>query len=132
MESISIHTPSRNAFVEITDDVQRWLSMRDFRDGILMAFVPHTTAGITLNENADPNVISDMLNDLERLAPRNQGYYRHREGNSSSHLRASLVGFSVVVPIEAGRLKLGTWQGIYLGEFDGPRQRRILLQVIPA
>ncbi len=90
--------------------------------------MPHTTAGLTINENADPDVTIDLLNSLERLVPVN-GNYRHAEGNSDAHLKASLMGFSLMVPIIDGRLALGTWQGIYFCEFDGPRQRKLLIGI---
>lgn len=98
------------------------------KNGVCLLFVPHTTAGITLNENTDPDVVTDLLRLLDRMAPR-QGNYRHAEGNSDAHLKASLLGFSCSVPIIEGRLALGTWQGIYLCEFDGPRLRRIKIGV---
>jgi secondary thiamine-phosphate synthase enzyme len=100
-------------------------------DGLLVVFVPHTTAGLTINENADPNVQQDMLADLERLVPVEQTYYRHFEGNSASHLKTSAVGSSLSIIIEGGGLLLGTWQGIYLCEFDGPRTRTVRLKLIP-
>ena len=92
--------------------------------GAVIVFVPHTTAGVTINEGADPSVVRDILESLRRLVPRDAGY-RHGEGNSDAHIKASLVGSSVTVPLEHGRLRLGTWQSIYLAEFDGPRTRRV-------
>ena len=93
-------------------------------DGVVTVFIPHTTCGVTINENADPDVVIDMLAALERMVPWEAGY-RHGEGNSAAHVKASLMGFSVQVPVADGRLQLGTWQGIYLCEFDGPRVREV-------
>jgi secondary thiamine-phosphate synthase enzyme len=93
-------------------------------DGVVMVFAPHTTAGITINENADPDVMADVREALERAVPW-RANYRHGEGNAAAHVKASLVGSSALVPVESGRLRLGTWQGIYLCEFDGPRTRQV-------
>jgi secondary thiamine-phosphate synthase enzyme len=128
---LNVQTPSKNCFVEITSQVQSFLTEDPFNAGIIVIYVPHTTAGITINENADPNVVRDFLADLDRLVPQNQGYYRHFEGNSAAHLKASMMGSSVTVIVEEGRMQLGRWQGIYLCEFDGPRTRRVLLEIIP-
>ena len=97
----------------------------------MLVYVPHTTAGITINENADPDVVHDMLLTLDRLVPRNAAGYRHAEGNSDSHVKASMMGTSCQVIVDSGRLVLGTWQGIYLCEFDGPRERQVHLQMLP-
>jgi secondary thiamine-phosphate synthase enzyme len=129
--TLNIPSPRKTAFVEITDRIRSMVSNEQFKHRIIVAFVPHTTAGITINENADPNVVRDMLADLERLLPHDQEYYRHFEGNSASHLKASIFGSSVTLLVEDGQLALGTWQGIYLCEFDGPRNRRLYLQFIP-
>ncbi len=128
---ISVETPAHNAFVEITAKVKTIVHESEIEDGIALIFVPHTTAGITLNENADPNVVRDMLTDLNRIAPDDQSYYRHFEGNSASHLKTSFVGNNLVIIIEGGNIVLGRWQGIYLCEFDGPRTRRVHLKIIP-
>jgi secondary thiamine-phosphate synthase enzyme len=101
------------------------------KEGACLVYVPHTTAGITINENADPAVRLDIMSTLDRAVPW-QGPYRHAEGNSAAHVKASLVGFSILVPISGGRLVLGTWQGIYFCEFDGPRTRKVHVQVLPA
>ncbi|MCL6591169.1 MAG: secondary thiamine-phosphate synthase enzyme YjbQ [Firmicutes bacterium] len=121
---IIIATQERVQLVDVTTLVSRELKQTTIRDGICHLFVPHTTAGITVNENADPDVVTDIIRTLERLIPR-EGNYRHREGNSDAHLKASLVGFSCEIPIISGNLALGTWQGIYFCEFDGPRRRKI-------
>ncbi len=130
MEALTIQTSSRTDLVPITQQVQRVVAQAGFDQGLAHVYVPHTTAGVTLNENADPDVVHDMIEDLERLVPWQQAYYRHREGNSAAHVKATLVGSSVTVPVLGGRLTLGTWQGIYLCEFDGPRARRVLVTLI--
>lgn len=128
--TLNIQTPSQTSFVEITGRVQDALSDEQFEDGIIVVYVPHTTSGITINENADPNVVRDFLMDLDRLIPQSQPYYRHYEGNSAAHLKASLMGSSVTVIVEKGKMCLGTWQGIYLCEFDGPRNRRVMIKLL--
>ena len=130
LETLSIKTTSRNQFVELTRQIRSLLNdelSRDasFRDGEVIVYVPHTTAGVTINENADPDVVHDFLLTLERLVPKDAAGYRHAEGNSDSHVKASMMGFSATVHIEDGQLVLGTWQGIYLCEFDGPRTRQV-------
>jgi len=129
--TLSVQTPSRNSFVEITGRIQDLLAEEGWDEGILLVFVAHTTAGITINENADPNVVRDFLADLDRLVPLHQSYYRHFEGNSAAHLKASLMGSSVSIIVENGRMILGRWQGIYLCEFDGPRNRQVHLKFLP-
>ena len=123
MKSVTLRTHKRSEFVDITGQVQEVINQEKLRNGAAMVFVPHTTAGITINENADPSVVTDLLESLGRLIPE-QGNYRHSEGNSDSHCKASLMGCSVVVPVKNGELVLGTWQGIYFCEFDGPRSRK--------
>ena len=127
----TVQTPQKSAFIEITNQVGSLITQEGFESGMVLVCVPHTTAGITINENADPNVVQDFLADLDRLVPIKQKYYRHYEGNSAAHLKTSMMGSSVAVIVEAGRLLLGTWQGIYLCEFDGPRNRRINVKLIP-
>ena len=122
---IPIHTPEREIFLDITDRVETAVGQSHPRfSGLVGVYVPHTTAGVTINEGADPSVVRDIVESLRRLVPRDAGY-RHGEGNSDAHIKASLVGSSVLVPVEEGRLRLGTWQSIYLAEFDGPRNRRV-------
>ena len=125
----SVTTRDREGFADITSDVAREVETSGVAEGIVTVFVRHTTAGVTINENADPDVIRDMLDTLCRLAPKDSGY-RHAEGNSDSHMKASLMGSSVSVPVEGGRMVLGRWQGIYLCEFDGPRAREIVVKVV--
>jgi secondary thiamine-phosphate synthase enzyme len=129
---LTVATPAREVFVDITHSVQAALRQAaPGLDGLVSLFVPHTTAGVTINEGADPSVIRDMADGLARLVPRDAGY-RHAEGNSDAHIKASLMGSQVTVPVQAGRLRLGTWQAVYLAEFDGPRTRKVWLTPIPA
>jgi secondary thiamine-phosphate synthase enzyme len=125
---IDVSTGSRNQFVEITGRVADVVEKSGVQSGTCHVYVPHTTAGLTINENADPDVARDILADLARLVPA-EGDYRHAEGNSDAHIKASLVGFSAMVPVVDGRPALGTWQGVYLCEFDGARRRRVLVGV---
>lgn len=131
METIHIKTSARCRLVDITDDVNHRLAANGWSDGILLIFTPHTTAGITINENADPDVRSDMTMFLNRLIP-NLSEFKHDEGNSDSHIKSTLTGASETVIVENCRLKLGKWQGIYFCEFDGPRNREIWLKFISA
>lgn len=107
------------------------LRKSELREGVLIAFIPHTTAGILINENADPDVKQDILESLERIIPF-EARYRHREGNSAAHIKASLVGSSVTVPVTGGSLKLGTWQSVFFAEFDGPRRRKVWITPLPS
>jgi secondary thiamine-phosphate synthase enzyme len=116
--------------IELTANVAAAVDRNAIRSGMAIVYVAHTTAAITINENADPDVKTDFLRKLEAMIPQNESYYRHDEGNSDSHLKASLVGQSVTVLIEHGKLQLGRWQGIYLCEFDGPRERRVLIKLV--
>ncbi len=131
MESIEISTRSRAEVVEITSQVQEAVARSEVARGVVFVFSAHTTAGLTVNEHADPDVMADVLSVLEKLAPA-QGAYAHMEGNSDAHVKASLVGNSVSLPVEEGRLALGSWQGVFFCEFDGPRRRRALVQVLGA
>lgn len=114
--------------IEVTHLIEEVIKECSGQDGCVIAFVPHTTAGITINENADPDVVHDMLLTLEELVPEHRRGYRHGEGNSDSHVKASMMGSSTTVFFEKGQLVLGTWQGIYFCEFDGPRTRQLLVQ----
>lgn len=125
-----VRTTAREQFIDITARVTERVRAADAANGAVYVFCPHTTAAVTINENADPDVTADLTDGLARIAPRNAGW-RHREGNSDGHLKSSLVGPGVLVPLEAGRLALGTWQGVYLCEFDGPRTRTIDVTVLP-
>jgi secondary thiamine-phosphate synthase enzyme len=127
---ISVRTPEREVLVDITARVEAVIAQaHPGFTGMATVFVPHTTAGVTINEGADPTVVRDIVEHLRRLVPR-EGGFRHAEGNSDAHIKSSLMGSSVLVPVEDGRLRLGTWQSIYLAEFDGPRNRRVW--VMPA
>ncbi len=129
MEILPIRTSERNEFVDITGQVQRCVTKAGFSDGFVCIFVPHTTAGVTINENADPDVVVDVLDTLAKVIPERAGY-RHVEGNSDSHVKSSLIAPSLVVIVEKGSLQLGTWQGIYFAEFDGPRNRQCWIKMV--
>ena len=129
MEKINIKTNSRIDLIDITDKVQTAVSKSKVKDGICFIFCPHTTAGLTINENADPSVRRDIMNALTRLVPANAGY-SHTEGNADSHIKSSLFGSSLTVFIQDGQLAFGTWQGIYFCEGDGPRSREVWITVI--
>ena len=126
MKTITIQTTRRCEIVDITRLVAAQLPA-DLAEGICHVYCPHTTAAVTVNENYDPDVKHDLLEKLDRLIPERESYYQHEEGNSDAHLKSSLVGFSQMVPFRNGRLELGTWQGIYFCEFDGPRSRTVRL-----
>lgn len=126
---LEVRTPSGVAFVEITGRLEAVLAESGVRDGLCVVYVPHTTAGVTINENADPSVVRDIIRGLEKAVP-DGASYEHAEGNSPAHIKASLVGCSLSIPVEEGRLSLGTWQGVYLCEFDGPRTRRVVVKVL--
>jgi secondary thiamine-phosphate synthase enzyme len=127
MNEITVQTKSRTAFIDITRDVQLFVEGKNIKNGLITVFVPHTTAGVTINENADPDVTADMESVLDRMVPWSGGY-RHREGNTAAHVKASLTGSSAQVIVENGQLRLGTWQSIYFCEFDGPRTRKVWLR----
>ncbi|MBC7246263.1 MAG: YjbQ family protein [Actinobacteria bacterium] len=127
--TIEVSTTSRSQLVDITSRVREVVRKTGMKDGACLVYVPHTTAGVTINEAADPAVAADILGHLEKLVPRGGGY-RHREGNADAHIKASLMGFSAAVPVAGGDLELGTWQGIFLCEFDGPRRRKVKVRVI--
>ena len=130
LKTETLNTQQRSQMIDVTDRVQQWVGSERILDGMAIVYVPHTTAAVTINENADPDVKSDMLKKLETLIPKNEPYYRHGEGNSDSHVKTSLVGNSVTVLINSGSLLLGQWQGIYFCEFDGPRQRQLQIKII--
>jgi secondary thiamine-phosphate synthase enzyme len=129
METIQIKTPAHSAAVDITGAVSAKLKENGIQNGICLVYVPHTTAGVIINEGADPDVIDDVLNTLDKMVPW-RGGYRHSEGNSAAHMKSILVGGSVQVIIESGRLVLGTWEKIFLCEFDGPRTRKVHIQCV--
>ncbi len=124
---INVKSKTRNEFIDITEIVQEIIKEAGIKDGLCCLYVPHTTAGITINEGADPSVQRDIINNLSRLVPYDMNY-AHREGNADAHIKSTIVGSSVNVIIEDGKLMLGTWQAIFFCEFDGPRHRRILVK----
>lgn len=130
LKRLEVQTTSRVQLVDVTSQVKNFLRVEGIPSGILTLYVPHTTCGITINENADPSVKEDIISVLARLIPYGADY-RHAEGNSDAHIKASLLGSSVMAIVESGSLVLGTWQGIFLAEFDGPRKRSIIMKVIP-
>lgn len=129
MEILSIKTDSRTELVDITGQVQAAIRKQKWQDGIVTVFVPHTTAGVIINENADPSVQRDIIKQLSKIAPVDAGY-THSEDNSDGHIKSSLVGCSLNVIVENGTLVLGTWQCIYFAEFDGPRSRKVYLKFV--
>jgi secondary thiamine-phosphate synthase enzyme len=133
LPSLEVATRAAHDLVDVSAEIQAALRAAGARDGILVAYVPHTTAGITVQENADPDVQADLLLALENAVPASpaRGAFRHAEGNSDAHVKASLVGSSVTLLVDGGRLVLGTWQGVFLCEFDGPRRRTVHLKVVP-
>lgn len=129
LQTIQVNTPDRSAAVDITELVSRKVQDSGVMSGVCLVYIPHTTAGVTVNEGADPAVMEDVLNSLDKLAPWRAGY-KHAEGNSAAHIKAILVGGSVQIIIDNGRLLLGTWEHIFLCEFDGPRTRKIRIKII--
>ena len=124
-----IRTSKHTQMLDITREVQRAVTESGVRDGICTVFIPHTTAAVTINENADPDVVRDFTMELNKIVPWEDGYH-HMEGNSAAHLKSSMIGFSEQIIIEDGRLLLGTWQGIYFCEFDGPRSRKCFVKIM--
>ena len=129
MKSLSIQTQKHTQFLDITRAVQSAVSAQNIKDGVVTIFIPHTTAGVTINENADPDVVSDLADALDRVVPWN-GEYKHSEGNAAAHVKASMMGSSIQVIVDEGLLRLGTWQALYFCEFDGPRSRNVWIQVV--
>jgi len=125
--TLSVTTRNRSEMIDITSKIEEELNRSGLKDGVCFLFVPHTTAGITINESADPGVATDIQEMLNKLIPW-EGSYRHLEGNSAAHIKSSLIGNSVMVFVESGHLKLGTWQGIFFCEFDGPRSRKLYIK----
>ncbi|HXF43020.1 MAG TPA: secondary thiamine-phosphate synthase enzyme YjbQ [Pyrinomonadaceae bacterium] len=132
MKKLFIETSRREDFIEITDKVEEFLANAEFETGFVNIFTRHTTCGITINENADEDVKSDLIKLLAELAPRHKSYFKHAEQNSDAHAKASLIGSSATVPFENRKLLLGRWQGIFLCEFDGPRKREVIVGIIEA
>jgi secondary thiamine-phosphate synthase enzyme len=124
-----VKTSKREEIIDVTELIKKHIKLSNVKDGICVLFVPHTTCGITINENADPSVKSDFLNHMKKLIPQ-QGNYLHSEGNSDAHIKSILVGPSLTLLIWDSQLVLGTWQGIYFCEFDGPRTRKLLISIL--
>jgi secondary thiamine-phosphate synthase enzyme len=129
MQTFQVRTSSQTEFVDITRSVQEAVKKTGVAEGICIIFIPHTTAGVTINENADPSVVQDIIMELNKIVPF-KDQYRHMEGNSPAHIKATLVGCSQMVFVESGKLVLGTWQGIFFCEFDGPRSRNVHVKVL--
>jgi len=130
MKAFTIRTNKHAEFLEITDRLQEAVDESGIKEGVCVAVVPHTTAGITINENADPDVVADMIYALDKAVPWKDPQYQHGEGNTAAHIKSSLMGHSVQVIVREGRLQFGTWQGVYFCEFDGPRSRNLWVTVI--
>ncbi len=129
METILVRTSRQVELIDITSSVRSVVSKSGILTGMCTVFVPHTTAGVTINENADPSVRRDIIKELDKVVPYDDGY-AHSEGNSAAHIKASLMGVSQNIIIDAGNLQLGTWQGVYFCEFDGPRSRKVYVKIM--
>jgi len=128
LEQFTVRTPSHACMIDITSQVRQIVAQSGVAEGWCIVYIPHTTAGVTINENADPTVQSDILQALDRMVPW-RGGYEHAEGNAAAHVKASLLGSSQTVLVVGGQLRLGIWQGVFLAEFDGPRARRVWVKV---
>jgi secondary thiamine-phosphate synthase enzyme len=127
--TFNVQTTGRDEMIDITPRVVEAIAQSSVVSGQVTVYIPHTTAGVTINENADPDVIHDMLGALDKAVPWRESFYQHGEGNSAAHVKSSMVGCSAVVPIVSGRMALGTWQSVFFCEFDGPRTRRVIVSV---
>jgi secondary thiamine-phosphate synthase enzyme len=130
MKQFNVRTNSRSEMIDITGRIRTLLKESKIRSGICHVFVPHTTAAVTINENADPDVPRDILMELDKIVPLND-HYRHGEGNSAAHIKSSLVGASEMIFVDDGELVLGTWQSVFFCEFDGPRTRKVIVKLTP-
>ena len=130
LQTFSVRPSTRNEMLDVTDRLEKVIRSTSLLEGMLIVYVPHTTAAVTINENADPDVKSDLLAKLSALVPKAETYYRHAEGNSDSHLKAAMLGHSATVLVEGGTLVLGRWQGVYFCEFDGPRERELMIKAV--
>lgn len=128
MQEIAVTTRQRVEFIDITAQVEKLVAAAAIQEGICLVYCPHTTAAVTINENADPDVSRDIMHKLNQLIPPNE-HYRHREGNADAHIKSSLIGNTQSVIVINGRMQLGTWQGLYFCEFDGPRRRKVWITV---
>ena len=129
MEKLTVQSNDRTSIIDITHQIQALVQENGIKNGICYIFIPHTTAGVTINENADPDVKSDMLMEINKVIPFTDSY-RHMEGNSAAHIKATLFGNSEMIIINTGRLQLGTWQGVFFCEFDGPRTRKVWVKFV--
>ena len=129
-QTIEVRTDTRDAMIDVTSQVNALVHRNEIRVGLAIIYCPHTTAGVAINENADPDVQRDVLAKLSAMIPPREAYYRHGEGNSDSHVKAILTGNSATLLIDAGQLVLGRWQGLYFMEFDGPRERQLIVRLI--
>jgi len=127
---LNVRTPSHTTFINITREVKAFVEERGIKEGLCIIYVPHTTAAVFINEGADPDVVRDIAYKLNQLVEWDDPNYRHMEGNSAAHIKSAIIGNSRVIPIVDGKLVLGTWEAIFLAEFDGPRTRRVVVQVI--
>ena len=127
--TFDVQTTGRDEMIDLTPRVVEAIAQSGIVSGQVTVYIPHTTAGVTINENADPDVIHDMLGALDKAVPWRESFYQHGEGNSAAHVKSSMVGCSAVVPIVSGRMALGTWQSVFFCEFDGPRTRRVIVSV---
>ena len=126
---LNVNTTKHTQMLDITDMVQKAVTESGVESGVCTVFIPHTTAAVTINENADPDVVRDFTTEINKIVPWEDGYH-HMEGNSAAHLKSSMIGFSEQIIIDKGRLVLGTWQGIYFCEYDGPRYRKVYIKII--
>ncbi len=131
MITLDVRTKRRCEFVDVTEQIRRCVADADVEQGLCVCFVPHTTAAVTIQENADPDVTRDLDYKLGELIPQDDRHFRHSEGNSDAHLKSSILGASQTILVQGGRLVLGTWQAIYFAEFDGPRHRKMHVEVVP-
>jgi secondary thiamine-phosphate synthase enzyme len=131
MEKITLATKAHTSFTDITDHISDIIVKYKFNKGLCYIFVPHTTAAVTINEHADPHVQTDILTELDKLIPFDDNY-RHLEGNAAAHIKTSLIGSALTIAVDNNRMQLGTWQGIFFCEFDGPRNRQIWISLLPA
>lgn len=127
--TFQVKTVQHTQMIDITNEVRKIVSESEVKDGICMVYIPHTTAAVTINENADPDVVKDFMMEINKIVPWEDDYY-HMEGNSAAHLKSSMMGFSEMIPIENGKLVLGMWQGIYFLEYDGARTRKVHVKII--
>jgi secondary thiamine-phosphate synthase enzyme len=128
-KSFTVNTNRRCELVDITDKIQEIAADSGISEGTVTVYCPHTTAAITINENADPDVVHDILLTLLELVPQNKSGYRHSEGNSDAHVKSSIIGCSKTIPVSSGKMQLGIWQAIFFCEFDGPRKRKVIVQI---